>query len=154
MIDLSKKAAERFKIDWNKLPERQGDFWKIDVFMIERIPMLLIIHEYTLFTIIRRKSDFKKIEEVALEIRKCCSWYNYAGDFSPGKNTDKKLNGSINEMKRLLWGIYSPDDINRMEMSINQCPFSALSVRKYGYGVPFETVEEYRKGLWPPKSDQ
>lgn len=47
MIDLSNKAAQRFGIKWKHLEERSGDFWKVDVVMIGRIPMLCIVHEYT-----------------------------------------------------------------------------------------------------------
>ena len=58
MIDLSNKAAKRFGIKWKDLEERSGDFWKVDVVMIGRVPMLFIVHEYTLFTMVRRKSQF------------------------------------------------------------------------------------------------
>ena len=57
MINLSKKAAERFRIKWKDLEERSGDFWKVDAVMIGRVPMLFIVHEYTLFTLVRRKSQ-------------------------------------------------------------------------------------------------
>lgn len=31
MINLSNKAAKRFRINWKDLEERSGDFWKVDV---------------------------------------------------------------------------------------------------------------------------
>jgi hypothetical protein len=48
MINLTKKAECRFNIQWHNLQQREGDFWKLDVFMMGRIPMLLLVHEYTL----------------------------------------------------------------------------------------------------------
>jgi hypothetical protein len=71
MINLTKKAVSRFNIQWHNLQQREGDFWKIDIFMTGRIPMLLIVHEYTLFTLVRRKSEFKNIDAVAEEILNC-----------------------------------------------------------------------------------
>ena len=48
MIDLSNKAAKGFRIKWNGREERSEDLWKVDAGMIGRVPMLLIVHEYTL----------------------------------------------------------------------------------------------------------
>ncbi|MBI4826308.1 MAG: hypothetical protein HY807_07795 [Nitrospirae bacterium] len=152
MINLSKKAADRFKMKWQSLPERSGDNWKIDIIMIERTPMLLIIHEYTLFTLVRRKSEFKSIPDIAEEIRKCCPWYRYTGEISIGKNNDRRLIGSINEIKFQIEGEFLPNQINAMEMQINDCLYSYLSPRKRDYGKPFEAVEEYSKGLWPEQT--
>ena len=42
MINLSNKAAIRFKVKWKELEERSGDFWKVDIMMIGRVPMLLV----------------------------------------------------------------------------------------------------------------
>jgi len=75
MINLSNKAATRFKTKWKDLEERSGDFWKVDIMMIGRVPMLLIVHEYTLFTIVRRKSTFQNLESITTDILKSCPWY-------------------------------------------------------------------------------
>jgi hypothetical protein len=149
MLNFSKKAAERYHLNWNDLPERKGDFWKIDITMIGRTPMILIIHEYTLFTLVRKKSGFKRIDDISNEIIHCCHWYKCKETVSLGKNTDRKLNGSINEIKNQIWFVDSPDSINRMEMTINGCLYSYLSDKKYDYGTPFEAVDLYDKGLWP-----
>lgn len=47
MIDLSNKAAKRFGIKWKNLEERSGNFWKVDLVMIGRVPMLFIVQEDT-----------------------------------------------------------------------------------------------------------
>lgn len=145
MINLSSKAAKRFKRKWKDLEERSGDFWKIDIMMIGRIPMLLIVHEYTLFTIIRRKSAFQNLHSVANEILKSSPWYHGSKSLLLGKNGNRQLNGSINEIKRITAGLYSPDQINAMELAINQCIFSYLSTEKRDYLSPFEAVESYVK---------
>jgi len=146
MINLSNKAATRFKVKWKDLEERSGDFWKVDIMMIGRVPMLLIVHEYTLFTIIRRKSTFQNLESITNDILKSCPWYHGSKSLSLGKNGNRQLNGSINEIKRMTVGLYSPEQINAMEMSINQCIFSYLSAEKNGYSNPFEVVESYVNG--------
>ena len=149
MINLSNKAAKRFGINWKDLEERSGDYWKVDAVMISRIPMLLIIHEYTLFTLVRRKSHFRDPLTIAEEIIQSCPWYRNPATPSLGKNGNRKLTGSITEMKRMTMGLYSPEQINAMEMSINQCLFSYLSTDRNGYSKPFEAVESYVKGRTP-----
>lgn len=149
MIDLSTKAAKRFRIKWSDLKPRSCDYWKINVEMFGRVPMLLIVHEYTLFTLVRRKSMFRKPLDIAGEIWKVCPWYRYKGEPTLGKNNDAKLTGSINEIKRLIRGLYSHEQINSVEMSINQCLFSYLSHGKESYGTPFEAVESYAMGRTP-----
>ncbi|WP_319522173.1 hypothetical protein [uncultured Desulfosarcina sp.] len=149
MINLTNKAAKRFHINWKDLEERSGDFWKVDVVMIGRTPMLFIVHEYTLFTFVRRKSQFHDLQSLSDEIINASPWYKGQKALSLGKNGNRKLTGSINEMKRLTSGLYSPEQINAMEMSINQCLFSYLSAKPDGYSRPFEAVENYAKGHTP-----
>ncbi len=149
MIDLSKKAAKRFRINWKDLEERSGDFWKVDAVMIGRVPILLIIHEYTLFTLVRRKSQFRDPLAIANDILKTCPWYRSPTTPSLGKNGNRELTGSITEMKRMTLGLYSPGQINAMEMSINQSLFSYISRDREGYMKPFYAVERYVKGRTP-----
>ncbi len=149
MIDLSKKAAKRFRINWKDLEERSGDFWKVDAVMIGRAPILLIIHEYTLFTLVRRKSQFRDPLAIANDILKTCPWYRSPTTPSLGKNGNRELTGSITEMKRMTLGLYSPGQINAMEMSINQSLFSYISTDREGYMKPFDAVERYVKGRTP-----
>jgi hypothetical protein len=146
---LTNKAASRFNIQWHNLQQREGDFWKIDIFMTGRIPMLLIVHEYTLFTLVRRKSEFKNIDAVAEEILKHCPWYRYNGEISIGKNSNRRISGSINEMKRILQLVHSPLQINKMEMTINNNFFSYLSPKKDDYNAPFNAVELYLQRKLP-----
>ncbi len=149
MINLSNKAAIRFKTKWKDLEERSGDFWKVDIMMIGRVPMLLIVHEHTLFTIVRRKSTFNNLKSIANDILQSCPWYRGDKSLSFGKNGNRQLNGSINEIKRLTTGLYSPGQRNAMEMSINRCIFSYLSTERRDYLNPFEAVESYVKGKTP-----
>ena len=149
MINLSNKAAKRFGINWKDLGERSGDFWKIDAVMVERVPMLFVVHEYTLFTLVRRKSQFRDTLAIANEVINSCPWYRRPKTLTLGKNGNRRLTGSINEMKRMTLGLYSPEQINAMEMAINQGLFSYLSTEREGYSIPFEAVESYVKGQTP-----
>ena len=101
MLDFTRRSAQRFNLQWKDLPERSGDHWKIEVEMFGRVPMLLIVHEQTLFTLVRRKSQFKTPEQLADEIRLCCSRYKNKGETTFGRNTERRLTGSITEMKRI-----------------------------------------------------
>ncbi len=143
MINLSNKVAKRYHINWNELEERSGDFWKIDIVMLGRVPMLFIVHEQTLFTLVRRKSEFKSLEDIAEEIKFCCPWYKNDTEFSLGKNGNRKILGSINEMKRMTAEFYFADDINDMELLINTSLFSYLSPGKYTYSKPCKAVLKY-----------
>ncbi len=111
MINFSQKAAKRFRIPWSSLKEWSGDYWKVDVEMFGHVPMLMIVHEYTLFTLVRRKTQFKTSQDIAAEIKQCCPWYRYVGQSIFGKNGNKRITGSINQMKRETCGMFSPDEI-------------------------------------------
>jgi len=149
MIDLSKNAAKRFRVKWSDLESRSCDCWKVDVVMFERVPMLFIVHEHTLFTLVRRKSIFRHPLDIVEEITISCPWYRNTMEPTLGKNDSRKIIGSINEMKRVTWGLYSPEQINSIEMSINQTLFSYLSHGKGNYGNSFEAVENYAIGKTP-----
>jgi len=111
--------------------------------------MLFITHEYTLFTLVRRKKQFGDPLQIADEIKMACPWYRYVGKPTLGKNGNRKLTGSIIEMKRMTWGLYSPEQINALEMFINDRIFSYLSPDGRSYASPFEAVESYVKGETP-----
>ena len=149
MINLSHKAAQRFGIRWKDLDDRRGDFWKLDVVMVGRVPMVFMVHEPTLFTLVRRKSQFRDLTAVAAEIRNACPWYRGPQTLTLGKNGNPRLTGSINEMKRMTTGFYSPEQKNAMEMDINQGLYSYLATDKEHYSKPFEAVEDYVKGRTP-----
>ncbi len=149
MIDLTQKSAKRFRINWKDLEERSGDFWKVDTLMVGRVPMLFIVHEYTLFTLVRKKSQFRDPLAIANDIIHSCPWYRSPGTISLGKNGNRKITGSINEMKRMTIGLYSSEQINAMEMAINQGLFSYLSEDQNDYLNPFDAVDSYIKGHTP-----
>ena len=149
MINLSNKAAKRFNVKWADLQERSGDRWKVDVVMLGRVPILLIVHEFTLYTLVRRKSQFHSPLDIADEIVRCCPWYR--SDISPalGRNADRRIVGSITEMKRQILGAYSPDDIVTVENLINGGLYSYLSAKRYEYGRPVEAVMQYENSQMP-----
>ncbi len=151
MLDFTQRSAKRFNLQWKDLPERSGDHWKVEVEMFGRVPMLLIVHEQTLFTLVRRKSQFKTPEQLANDIRLCCSWYKNPNETTFGRNGDRRLSGSITEMKRITRVMeFSPVSTNRAEMAINQCPFSYLETKEpKRIRNPFDAVECYMKGETP-----
>ena len=117
--------------------------------MVGRVPVLFIVHEYTLFTLVRRKSQIRDLRMIADEVINACPWYRNIKTLTLGKNGNPRLTGSINEMKRMTLGLYSPEQINAMEMIINQGLFSYIAADREGYSTPFEAVNKYVKGQTP-----
>ena len=117
--------------------------------MVGRIPMLFFVHEYTLFTLVRGKSQFRAPKAITNDIINSCPWYRGPKSLSLGRNGNRTLTGSINEMKQMTIGLYSPEQISAMEMAINQCLFSYLSTDRNSYLTPFEAVERYLEGQTP-----
>lgn len=151
MLDFTQRSARRFNLLWKDLPERSGDHWKVEVEMFGRVPMLLVVHEQTLFTLVRRKSEFKTPEQLADDIRLCCKWYKNPGETTFGRNSDRRLSGNITEMKRVTRVMeFSPVSINRAEMAINDYPFSYLRDRETKrFHTPFDAVDFYQRGEMP-----
>jgi hypothetical protein len=154
MINLTRKAAGRFHLSYKELPEQEGDLWRVDILMLGRHPVLLIVHEYTLYTLVRKKSEYRSLKQIAVEIRKCCPWYRYGGELTIGRNNNRIVNGSVNEMKFIASGQFTIDEIPHLQMTINRCQFSNLSAEKYSYGRPEEAVMQYINGLWPPAQNK
>lgn len=92
---------------WSDLEDRSGDYWKVQVEMFGHVPMLLIVHEYTLSTLVRRKQQCKTPLDIAAEIKQCCPWYRYVGQPTFGRNGNRQITGSINQMKRELWDVFA-----------------------------------------------
>jgi hypothetical protein len=149
MLNFSQKAAKRFRMQYSGLEERAGDFWKVDVEILGRVPMLMMVHEYTLFTLIRRKSQFKTPLDIAFEIKRCCPWYRYVGQPSFGRNGNRRIVGSITQMKKEIRGLFSPEEINTVEMYLNNNLYSYIAAVKRDYGKPFEAVDGYVKDCMP-----
>ena len=154
MLNFSQKAAKRFRLRWAGLEERCGDFWKVDVAMFAHVPILMIVHEYTLFTLIRRKSQCKTPLDIAEEIQQCCPWYRCAGQPTFGKNSNNRITGSITQMKKEIWGQFSPDDTHGVETYLNTNLYSYIAVEKRDYGKPFEAVAGYIRGCMPWLEEQ
>lgn len=149
MLNFSQKAAKRFRLNWSELDERSGDFWKVDIDMFGHVPLLMIVHEYTLFTLVRRKAPFKTPLDITPEIRQCCPWYRYVGQPTLGRNSDKRITGTITQMKREIGGLFSPAKLNAIERHINSSLYSCIAVEQRDYGKPLEAVDGYVKGHMP-----
>ena len=104
---------------------------------------------YEVKVVVLSVQQFRDPQAIANDAINSCPWYRATKSLSLGKNGNRKLTGSINEMKRMTVGLYPPEQINAMEMSINQCLFSYLSAEKNEYLIPFDAVESYVKGETP-----
>ena len=105
----------------------------------------MIVHEKTLFTLVRRKADIKTVDAIAKEIERHCPWYAFPVEVSLGRNSDRRLSGSITEMRKFAWHMTSFDELPQLEYQINHGLFSYLAESKYGYGKPIDALAKYRQ---------
>lgn len=143
MINLSRKTADAFKQKWADLPERTGDYWKVDLAKLGRTQILLIVHETTLATLVRRKTDFKTLESIAQEIQRSAPWYKNTDTSSYGRNSNRSLNGTLTDMKNMSSYRSSIDEIEQLEEELNRCPFSYLSEKKNSLGLSRDALAQY-----------
>lgn len=126
MLNLSAKAAKKFKISFSSLVSREGNYWRIDTVIISRKTWLLCTHEPTLFTLILRATNFKKLEDLLPEL-------NHFGltqeTVTLGKGSNRKITGSMTDMKNMIWHM-DHDGTSVMEMItlINETPFSVIEM--------------------------
>ncbi len=144
MFNLTMKSAKNFKYNWKELPEHNGDFWRIEVCLIKRKKYFLAVHEKTFSTNILRAIDFKSPEEIAEVIRELNPWYRYPG-ISVGKKQNRKLTGTINDMKNTIYYLEDIEDIAEIEKAINDTPWSALP-DSFVYKEIEKYIKEKRQG--------
>jgi len=138
---MTKKTSVMFKLKWNDLPIRDGDLWKIDTFKIGRIPMLLFVHTQTMYTFIRKKKDFKNLDQIKNEILDYFPEYEINPDLEfVGRDQNRSLNGSITDIKRMLSYTDDFESIEEMESFMNETPFSYL-----GMSNPNKELGKYLK---------
>lgn len=108
----------------------EGDSWRVDILTIYRRRCLLVVHEKTLYTFFLRSPEVKTIKDLIKQIREKCSWYDYDSEnVFVGKGEDKKVTGSIIDMKKLIK--YYQQDNRTKEIildHINDTPFSMLGM--------------------------
>ncbi len=143
MIFLTQKAAKRFSTPWKECIDLsdEGEGWKVDVQMYFRTPLLIITHSKTLYTLVRRKRDIPTLAHLIQEIEEICPWFQFKEPHVIGKNANRQLSGSMNEMK---WIIdcnsveYSKENyLEEMERQINSFIFSQIA-----YDTPTEAVQK------------
>jgi len=144
MLNLTRKAAQALKINFQQLEERNEDCWKVDIFRAGRRDYWLIAHERTLHTLVRPRTELRGIEAIADEIVRCFPWYRpFAGANSIGRNSDKRLTGTFTEMKRAATFYQFPDQRLHLEQALNDNLYTYLAVGSETYGTPHEALARY-----------
>ena len=129
MIAVTSKAAKRFKLTYRKLPPVDTGAWVVDLIKIARGPLLvLIVHQDSLFTLIRQSRDVKTIDDVAREIARVWPMPDPVESTIVSRNTNRHVTGSITDMKHLIrvWAKF--EALPKVEAMINDTPFSAIGM--------------------------
>lgn len=139
MFNLTIKAANNFKYSWKNLPMQDGDYWRIDICHINRLKYLMAVHEETFCTHLLRAFDFKSFELIHRFILELSPWFCFSS-VSIGKCNDRKVTGTMTEMKKIIWSLQDEYTPLQIEKLLNQTPWFALK----SHWVKDE-IERYRK---------
>lgn len=128
MIALTAKAAKRWKMRYAALPAVDTGAWVVDLLKLDKGPLLvLIIHQDSLFTRIRLAAALKSLEQMADLI--AGAWpERRPADGVICRNGNRRVTGSITDMKHLIRAHAKFDELAQIEDSINDCPFSAIDM--------------------------
>jgi hypothetical protein len=138
MIALTARTAKRWKVPHASLPAVERGAWVVDLMKLGKGPLLaLFVHQDTLFTLLRQASVVKTLDQVAAEI--AAVQQGRAPAVVPlYKNGNRRVTGSIMEMKFMISYRAQVDDLLKVEDGINGCIFSAI-----GMDVPRERFERF-----------
>jgi len=128
MIALTTKAAKRWKLKYVELEAVETGAWVVDLLKLGRGPLLvLIVHQDSLFTLLRPFAEVKSLEHLGAEIARV--WPGYRLDATAiCRNGNRRVTGSITDMKHLIRVHVRFDDLSVVEEKINDCPFSAIGM--------------------------
>jgi hypothetical protein len=143
MIALTARAAKRFKASHSKLPPIETGAWVVDLIKLFRGPQLvLIVHQDSLFTLVRKSDEVKTLADAVREIGRVWPEIEPADRAAVYKNGSRRVTGTINDMKHMLrvWTRFKT--LPEAEFMINDTPFSAI-----GMDHPTKWFTEIRKQL-------
>jgi hypothetical protein len=128
VIALTARAAKRWKVAHAALPAVETGAWIVDLMKLGQGPLLvLIVHQDTLFTLLRPASLVKTVEQVAAEV--ACVQPHHVPAVTPlYRNGNRRVTGSITDMKHLIRVWLEFDELAVVEDKINDCPFSAIDM--------------------------
>jgi hypothetical protein len=142
MIALTARAAKRWKVAHTSLPAVETGAWVVDLMKLGKGPLLvLLVHQETLFTLLRPASAVKTLAQVAAEI--AVVQHGCAPAVAPlYRNGNRRVTGSLTDMKYLIrvWGLHWALPV--IEEKINDTPFSAI-----GMDFPGERFARLRDGV-------
>jgi len=141
MIAVTARAAKRWKVPHASLPAVETGAWVVDLMKLGKGPgLVLIVHQETLFTLLRWASAVKTLAQVAAEI--AAVQHGRMPAVTPlYKNGNRRVTGSITDMKFMMRCHAQFDDLAKIEDRINGSLFSVL-----GTDFPRERFERLRGG--------
>ncbi|MDD5310082.1 MAG: hypothetical protein PHU25_22420 [Deltaproteobacteria bacterium] len=141
MITLTARAAKRWKVAHASLPPVETGAWVVDLMKLGKGPLLvLIVHQETLFSLLRPAAVVKTLDQVSGEITRVCP--GRAPAVTPlYRNGNRRVTGTITDMKYMIrvWALHWALPV--VEEKINDTPFSAI-----GMDLPRERFERFLKG--------
>lgn len=129
MIALTARAAKRFKLIHAQLPAVEDGAWVVDLVKLFRGPLLvLLVHQDSLFTLVRQAKEVKSLDSAARTVARVWPEIEQEDRTAVFKNGNRRVTGSINDMKHMIrvWTRFEP--LPRVEFKINDTPFSAIGM--------------------------
>jgi hypothetical protein len=128
MIALTTKAAKRWKLKCAALSAVEAGAWVVDLLELDRgLLLVMIVHQDTLFTLLRPASEVKSLARVAEEISRVRPG-EPVDPASVCRNGNRRVTGTITDMKRMIRVWVRHWELSVVEEKINDTPFSAIGM--------------------------
>jgi len=127
MIALTNKSSTRFKVKFAELTPVENGAWVVDLIKFGKGPLVaLIVHQDSLFTLVRMAAELKTMGDVEHEIAQVWSPFESVAIV---RNGNRRVTGSITDMKHMSRIHYAHgDSLRDIENRLNDCPFSYIGM--------------------------
>lgn len=125
MINLTRKAADRFKVPYSELEAREGDFWRVDIVYVQRRKYLLCAHEVTLAVSLHQAARHRTLDSLFDALAERHPWYLGTRETGIMKGSNRRITGSMTDMKQMME--YMKDSTaEELEAFLYDTPYSCL----------------------------
>jgi len=127
MLTLTHKVAKHWSVHYKELTEAPSNSWIVDFHILSpRRKYSLIVHRQTLFTILQN-GLVKSPEEAFNLVQEATTNFNYTLPvLKLFRNSDRKINGSITNIKDFIHCLQPGETLQKIEYLINRTPFKAI----------------------------
>ncbi len=146
ILHASAAFTKRFKcqvsLPEHRLPQtRRMDAWSCHFIRLGTTPVVVVMHDATLYTLVIPAKGAKSLGELWLRLvgRIAETWWKHGVEYDPGNQTvivlprtDRSRIGSMNDAIRMFrWHRADGAELDQLERRSNGTPYKAV-----GYGFP------------------